>query len=334
MTNDDKPDLEILMPTQNRSLFVRRALSFYKEELLPYKIHLLDSSNIEHKTANREIVKWSGLDIDIHDHDYINGASSFNKFDKALEGINTKYVLMVADDDFIFPGAITQCIDFLRFHSDYTAASGRSYTFELSAASHHGKIDSIKRYPQLSAKNNLAERRFRSHMKNWTTMAYSVQRTDNLKEIIATHRQFPDDIRMMEIHWYATNVIRGKVANLDIPYMFRQGALSKEWSVEGSDWSKSLRFSEKRDLIVSILASELAYRGSEANSYYRKVCSKALSGWIKARRPFSLKNCFDYSKSYYWSKFNEKTGRNTVVRSDLEAVDRIKLAVSRLDIET
>jgi hypothetical protein len=51
-------------------------------------------------------------------------------------------------------------------------------------------------------------------------MACSVQRTDNSKEIIVTHRQFFDDIKMMEIHWHATNVIGGKLVNLDIPSMF------------------------------------------------------------------------------------------------------------------
>jgi len=334
MINDDKPDLAILMPTQNRPLFVKRALSFYKQELLPYKIHLLDSSKIKNKTALKEIVKLSGLDIDIHDHDYINGASSFNKFDKALDSIDTEYVLMIADDDFIFPNAITQCVDFLSCHPNYTAASGRSYLFELHNASNHGEIDFIKPYPQFSAENNLAEHRYRSHMRNWTTMAYSVQRTDNLKEIIVTHRQFCDDIRMMEIHWYATNVIRGKVATLDIPYMFRQGSLSKEWSVEGLDWSKTLGFSDKRELLISLLASELERSGSKSNSYYSKICATALNGWIKARRPFSLKNCFNYSMGYYWTKFNEKTGRNTLVRDDLAAVERIKLAVSRQGIET
>jgi len=170
-------------------------------------------------------------------------------------------------------------------------------------------------------------------MKNWTTMAYSVQRSDNLKEIIVTHRQFCDDIRMMEIHWYATNVIRGKVASLDIPYMFRQSSLSKEWSVEGSDWSKSLGFSDKKKHLVSILASELAYKGSRSDSYYVNMCATALNGWIKARRPFSLKNVFDYSTGYYWGKFNEKIGRNTVVKDDLESVERIRFAVSGLIID-
>ena len=323
-----RSDLTILMPTQNRPLFVERALRFYRQESLPYQIQLIDSSSMKNKATVKDIVKRSGLDVEFIDYEYELGANSFNKFDKTLSKIDTEYVLMVADDDFIFPSAINKCVDFLSRNKDYSAASGRSYLFELDVESDHSEIKSIELYPQLSAENDVAELRFKSHMRNWTPAAYSVQRTETLKEIIAVHRNFPDDIRMMEIHWYATNVIRGKVAKLDMPYMFRQITHSKEWSVDDfSDWSESLGFSEKNGVLISLLASELASKGSESELYYRRVCNAALRGWVKARRPFLFKNCFDYSINYYWSKFNEKTGLKNRIRGDLEAVARIRLAV-------
>ena len=329
MTSTSSTSLTILMLTQNRPLFVKRALKFYSQELLPYKILIIDSSSKDNKTEVQNIVRNADLNIFFCDHEYVVGANSTNKFAEALSKVDSEYVLMVADDDFVFPSAIHRCVEFLNHNPNYTAASGRSYEFELDAATVVGNIKSIVSYPQSSAENNLAERRFKLHMKNWTTSAYSVQRTKNLRDIVNTHRKFSDDIRMMEIHWYATNVIRGKVIKLDIPYMFRQSALVKEWSVDDLfNWNETFKLSGKRELLVNLLARELADTGSKSLSYYRAFCDTILSKWIKTRRPFLLKNCSDYSMNYYWSKFNEKMGRNTFVRRDLEAVERIRLAVS------
>jgi glycosyltransferase domain-containing protein len=324
-------DLTILMPTQNRPKFVARALNFYSKEKLPFELKIIDSSDGARKADMRDIVKNSDLNIFFCDFEYEVGSNSFNKFSQTLSDVTSEYVLMVADDDFIFPDAMHKCVEFLNCNQSYTSASGRSYEFELDEASVAGDIRYIESYPQSSVEHNLAERRFNSHMKNWTTSAYSVQRTKNLKEIINLHRNFSDDIRMMEIHWYATNVIRGKVVKLDTPYMFRQRAIVKEWSVNDfAYWSEALTLSGKRELLINLLAKELMDSGSKSLSYYRRLCDAMLSKWIGERHRFKIKNCFDYSLSYYLNKLNKKLGINRKIKGDFEAILKIRLALRNL----
>jgi len=315
--------LTILLPTQNRPSFVRRALKFYEEESLLYKIHLIDSSEENKKAEVKEIVKSSGLNIEFHDYEF--GASSFEKFERTLSLVDSEFVLMVADDDFIFPSAMNHCVEFLSANNDYTAASGRSYLFAVDDMDTSATISSIEVYPQLEFVSNSPELRFKAHMKNWTTSAYSVQRTTNLKEIIDFHKQFVDDIRFMEIHWYATNIIRGKVAKLNEAYMFRQISLQKEWRCDVfSDWTKTPGFLENKKILISVLAKEIAKKNNQSLEYNRQLCASALTGWLKDRRPFLIKNSFDYSMNYFWNKFFEKMGRNKLILDDKLVIERVK----------
>ena len=112
--------LTILMPTQNRVSFLRRAITFYENENLPFRIVLADSSAPEMKGEVARIVETSSLKIRLINYPF--GFSPFKKFEDALSSIDTEYVVMIADDDFIFPDALIGCVEFLKRNSDFAAA--------------------------------------------------------------------------------------------------------------------------------------------------------------------------------------------------------------------
>ncbi|MBN2456577.1 MAG: TIGR00180 family glycosyltransferase [Sedimentisphaerales bacterium] len=330
--------LTILLPTQNRSSFLRRALKFYEEEGLLYKIYVIDSSHPSCKSEVRKIVKSSNLNIELLDYEF--GVSVHDKELKSLNLVESEYVLMIGDDDFIFPNTIVRCVEFLNNNKDYTAAHGRSYLFAVENAATYGRIKSIEVYPQAASVINSSEQRFKAHMRNWTTTAYSVQRTKNMREIIAVHRLFGDDIRFMELHWYATNVIRGKVAKLDRAYMFRQVSLRKEWDADAvSIWSETPEFSEKKKILIKELSNDLTIGNSRTLEHNRKICASELTRWIKDRRPlrpFTLKNILNHSVYYYLNKINEKMRmvRNKKIVADKLAIEKVRVFVGRTDSVT
>jgi len=320
--------LTILLPTQNRPLFLQRVIKFYEREGLIYKVCVIDSSDFSNKSKIKEIVGSSTLNIELLDYEF--GVDLYEKELDALNAVDSEYVLLTADDDFIFPRAVVQCVEFLEKHKDYTAAHGRSYLFTTGSSGREGKIKTIEEYPQTALADECPEKRFKAHMRNWTTSAYSVQRTKNMKEIFATHRLFNNDIRLMEIHWYATNVIRGKVAKLDLVYMFRQSSVRKEWSCDTiSVWFEKPGFSEKKEKLVQELTNELTIQNLRESWYNYKICSSEISRWIKDRqplRPFSLKNTLSHSVYYYSGKIGSKMrlllNKNSI--ADQLAIDRIK----------
>jgi len=300
--------LTILLPTQNRPLLLQRAIKFYEKEGLPYKIFVIDSSDSSNKSRVRGIVESSNLDIKLFD--YVFGVNPYEKQLESLSSVDSEYVLFMGDDDFVFPEAMVKCVEFLDKHKDYTVAHGRSYLFTAEDSGRAGGIKSIEEYPQAALVSEHPEKRFKAHMRNWTTSAYSVQRTKNMKEIFAFHRLFNNDIRLMEIHWYATNVIRGKVAKLDLAYMFRQSSVRKEWSCDSIlDWFGNPGFSEKKDRLVRELSKELTIKNKRSPEYNYKMCFSETTRWINDRqplRPVTLKNIFNHSMYYYLNKVKEK----------------------------
>jgi len=316
--------LTILMPTQNRAPSLRRALRFYEDEKLPYRIVLADSSGSEMKAEVKRLVRASSLNIELHD--YTLGFSPFRKFGNALSSIDTEYVVMIADDDFIFPGALMDCVEFLKGNPDYSAANGRGYLFSIAETGVYGPISSLEIYPQKGIEGDCPEHRFKTHMRNWTTTAYSVQRTRNLKDIIAVHNRLGEDVRAMELHWYATNVIRGKVAKLDVAYIFRQKNNDKEWRCDPfSEWTSQAYFRKHMDILANELADELGASNKRSSQENRELCVAEINRWLRERRPFQLAYAFDFSINYYWHKVEQKIlKKNSRIDGDSEAISRIK----------
>jgi len=327
--------LTVLLPTQNRPLFLQRAIEFYEREGLFYKIYVIDSSDSGNKAKVREIVESSSLNIKFFDFEF--GISAYEKELESLNVVDSKYVLFAADDDFIFPQAIVQCVEFLDMHKDYTTAHGRSYLFAVENSGRHGRIKSVEVYPQANSVSECSQRRFKTHMRNWTTTAYSVQRTRNMKEIFATHRLFNNDIRLMEIHWYATNIIRGKVAKLNVDYMFRQASVLKEWSCDTiPDWFGKPGFSEKKDRLVKELSKELTIKNKRSPEYNYKMCSSEITRWIQDRqplRPLTLKNILNHSIYYYSNKIKGKIKLllNKKITVDSQIIKKIKAFVEQTE---
>jgi len=312
------------MPTQNRAPFLRRAFRFYEDEKLPYRIVLADSSEPEMKAEVKRLVEFSSLNIELHD--YAFGFNPVRKFEFALSTIDTEYVVMIADDDFIFPGALISCVEFLKGNPTYSAANGRSYLFSIAETGVYGPVSSVEVYPQRALEAASPERRFKTHMRNWTTNAYSVQRTGNLKDIIAVHNRLGEDIRAMELHWYATNVIRGKVAKLDVDYNFRQNNNDKEWRCDPfSEWTSQAYFRKHMDILANELADELGASNKRSSQENRELCVAEINRWLRERRPFQLAYAFDFSINYYWHKVEQKIlKKNSRVGRDSEAISRIK----------
>ncbi len=101
--------------------FLKRLLKFYDGFAIPIKILILDSTPYD--PSDKELkqllsadgIIWKKFDPDI---------TYWDKIAKGSESIQTDYVALCADDDFIIPNALIECMKFLDSHSDYSSAQG------------------------------------------------------------------------------------------------------------------------------------------------------------------------------------------------------------------
>jgi glycosyltransferase domain-containing protein len=128
----------IVLPIKERHAFTLRWLRFAKDIGIKSKIIIADGS------TDNEIGRFlnKNLSYKILNIEYKHYPSMCNRtFDEASEFINrvadsllkvtTEYVVITANDDFIFEEGINNSIEFLSNNKDYSSASGDTFRFRV-----------------------------------------------------------------------------------------------------------------------------------------------------------------------------------------------------------
>ncbi|MEZ6060318.1 MAG: TIGR00180 family glycosyltransferase [Planctomycetaceae bacterium] len=113
----------ILTPTHNRPAFLSRMLHFFSRIHVDAEVLIVDSSRTAEALANQDLVAEYGdvLRLQYVHHDL----GLMEKCCAGLAAVRTPFVTFCADDDFLFPAVINDCVQFLKTHADYTTAQGR-----------------------------------------------------------------------------------------------------------------------------------------------------------------------------------------------------------------
>jgi len=112
-------ELTLYCPSYERPEMLERTLRFYSE--YEYKVIVVDGSR-------QPLV--SGI-LDSHNINYFHKPiSTLERIDFAMSLVETPYVSLVPDDDFMLPSANRACVDYLNNMDDYVACSGRAMFYE------------------------------------------------------------------------------------------------------------------------------------------------------------------------------------------------------------
>src|SRR3989344_5577464 len=113
------PKVTIVIPSYNRHRQLNRLLEYYSHYRIP--IIVADSTKSVFPNRNKyENVKY---------YHYPNLPYA-HKLPLIYKKVKTKFVLFCADDDFVIPSAIKECVQFLEKNSDYNSAHGHYIFFE------------------------------------------------------------------------------------------------------------------------------------------------------------------------------------------------------------
>jgi glycosyltransferase domain-containing protein len=293
--------LTVVIPTRNRPRYLARALGYYRETACPYPIVVCDSSTADLKPDVATAVRGGGQNVDLMNLDY--GLPINDKLVRTVEAVRSKYMVFAADDDFIVPDTIGRCVTFLDSHDDYTVAHGRAFTFKVAGSNVTGPITSVRPYRQVASVLPTPRARLVAHFHDWSTSFYSVQRTQNVREILQSFGALQNDITACEVYFYATNVIRGKAAALDCNYMYRQVDVPKEHvSVDTHIWADSPGGRNVRDALVRQIAFELSRASHEPLDNCAALVASLLKQWVDGRRPYAFRRWRSYPPRYYWER--------------------------------
>ena len=206
----------VLIPTRNRYDYLKRILTYYTMYPPLFKIVMIDSSS--DPINDSELLKLLRSNTIIYCK-YDPLISFQEKCFQGMKKVNTDYVLLCADDDFIVPKAIEECVLFLEQNLKYSIARGFYCSHHLRKNKKGG--NEFVWLPDEIATSTVYDRpseRLRYHLSNYNLTFYAVHRTEIMKFIWEESAKYTSDMRFMEILPSALSLIYGKMKVLPVFY--------------------------------------------------------------------------------------------------------------------
>lgn len=174
-------NIDIVIPTHNRPDLLRRVLDYYSNNGKEFNFIIADSSSPQNKARNKKLIStYPKLKI-LYIDKFSENLQQHIKFAKMVKYVKSKYVCLCADDDFIVPNGIKECVNFLEKNPDYVAAHGSYIGFYLFKFLNFKSFWWNFRYSHRSISHRNPEKRLVSHISNFTLVMWAVRRSDVVK---------------------------------------------------------------------------------------------------------------------------------------------------------
>lgn len=219
--------VDVIIPTHNRTNYLKRVLDYYSDQNSDFNFIVADSSSPTIKQLNKKLVRnYSKLRI-LYIDKFSDKLIQSHKFAEMVKYAKSKYCVFCADDDFIVPEAIKECIIFLEKNPDYVAAHGTYIGFYL-----FNSLIGIKRFwwqfrhSPISISSSNPVERLSSLLTNSSQILWSVRRTAVVKDCYAQFKKIDFDPSLLpvmgELLPDSLTILKGKVKGLDTFYAARQ----------------------------------------------------------------------------------------------------------------
>jgi glycosyltransferase domain-containing protein len=225
-------DLTILLTLRDRAPYTLRWMAYAERIRLPFKVLIADGGTdpeVPRMFADRG--RYPNVDYEYvrfpEDAAY---ADYYAKIAEALGRVQTPYVVMADNDDFLVVRTLRECVEFLGGHPDYVACGGRCAIFWLDAPAGGGNGPPYGSSLQWKSSHDLqsidganAQARILQQAATNADSFYDVKRTAEARAEFAVVRDLcPDDLFLMENMVVLLCAIAGKTRRLGAFQIARQ----------------------------------------------------------------------------------------------------------------
>ena len=223
-------DLTILIYTYKRELYLKRLLFFFDKFKFRFKILILDSTPYDYqdtdliKILKKKNIKHIKYDANIFFVDKIYQGSSY---------INTKYVVLCADDDFLNPNSLIECRDYLENNRDYSSAHSLYFNHIKENAIIKTDINFVQIYSNgSSSEYSTPLERVKNYLDGSTVYYpfYAVHRTNQFIKIWELTNLYACEQGLSELFSSSVSLIFGKMKVLNNFYSSREPNISNYWT--------------------------------------------------------------------------------------------------------
>ena len=221
----------IIIITYNRYPFLLRLLKYFNSYDIPFKLLILDSSS--DKLEDEELIKLLSQKNVIHKL-FDSDIFFVNKIAKGCEFIDTEYAVICADDDFIIPGSIVECIEFLKNNPEFSSAQGINYSFNFTERSNSRFSLMLANQWDIYGKQNSGKERASYYLAKQPPYNpfYAVHKADVFSLIWSESTKYVDDWGLSELFPCALSLVYGKMEVLPCFYTAREASFHKAFDVD------------------------------------------------------------------------------------------------------
>lgn len=289
-------DLTLVIPTFNRPAHLKRLLTYYQQAGLQTRFLVLDSSNEDTVAANAALVASCGERFR-----HVVFPSSLPVATKLFQGlalVETPYCAFCADDDLVFPDALTHALDFLASHTDYVCTDGIYLNFFPSK----GEINFQVEYGSRGIEADHPGARVFRLFQSYESMFYAVFRASDLRDVFSFVKDIPS-LHYQELFQAAGALLKGKSHRLPEFYAARQHCEAAEPARD--KWQTFYWFADNN---VEFISHYLAYRDDLWRFYERFGAEPRMdrqafnTAMDMAHVTFFSKNC---PPEYFYSRLQQ-----------------------------
>lgn len=248
-----RSNLTILIPSFNRSSFLIRLLRYFDSVQCSHKIAIADSSSASHVNAVKDYLANTSLNVRYDECPELNDSEAIRFL---LDHCDTSYSVFVADDDFLVPRMLTECVAFLEKNPDYSCVHGDGILFNLRSSGAYGHIEGVSWYNQPDLEQNKPSQRLRYHLANYSVSLFSVHRTEQFRYHYHLIKGIKDK-RFTELLPCCLDVISGKIKHLKGLYLIRQGHDQRYYLPQIFEWFTTDQWLHSKNIFCDVLAKEL-----------------------------------------------------------------------------
>ncbi len=311
------PDrLTCLVPTYNRPEFLRRLFLFYQQFPLPCSFLIADSSEPAAKVENQAIIQDARHTLDITYRHF--NVDLTTKCSQALQQVQTPYVVLCADDDYLLPLALQHCVEFLEDHPDYSVAQGI-----MAIVNRPGKPPYATAGYSLEDEDAITRCR-KMFRFNFTTF-YGINRTANLRSnfqitttnIDCAHSHFFPELMLSQL-----SVIRGRVKVLpEIFYLHEEHDANFARTPKVSDPSRAIELEQQFRACLSSQYEPLGVSRTQAEQLVQKWYGLLPGLGLTQSDQFMLRSLRRFLNRTWRQVMNLVAKDGTVYRRSLRAAD-------------
>ncbi|MDO8526146.1 MAG: TIGR00180 family glycosyltransferase [Deltaproteobacteria bacterium] len=265
--------ISIIVPTMNRPQFVKRLLDYYAGQSFPHCIYIGDSSE-DQKDREQILSAIENLKGQLKaEYVYCPNMNNYEVMQTIIaDKVSTPYVSYLADDDFLVPDVIEECLSFMESHPDYFGCCGNAVLFKLNNTGSYGAFDAASFYPAYGIEENGAGERLMTHLSQYTSTFHAVCRKEMMEKALRNTSLIKKEARFGDTDWRASLffgelllscslVVQGKLKRLDSLHYIRQVHESRYLFPDWFDLISCAAWVEGIQILKKQLAQDLEAKG-------------------------------------------------------------------------